>query len=223
MLKFIGCCEAAGEADEGYYVDADSPVDPALRGAVSEPIPDREFVPTIGVCLHEAAHALHLHARGYRIARAQVGQRNFIERAPGEGERMGDLEHVEAALAGDVGAGFAMFRTVYRIADGDIDIALDRIATGKHGTCDRCIAGFFSRHIARLTDTALPRSIWRQAESDVIELLTSGRAYSAINSLGNELREAKTMTGEAVHRHFEPYITFGSQPSNNGVDNALRN
>jgi hypothetical protein len=57
------------------------------------------------------------------------------------------------------------------------------------------------------------RGIWRLAETNVIEILTSRQAYLAIKSLGAELQDAKVMTGEAVHSHIEPFITFGSQPT----------
>jgi hypothetical protein len=215
LLRFIPCCEAAGPTtDIGYFIDADSPI-PPRAGPVSEPIPKREFVPTLGTCLHEAAHALYLHARGYRIARAQVGRRNFVDRAPGEGARMSSLEQIEAALAGDIGARHARVRFIYQIIDEEIDTAISRVATGKHGRCDHCIAGIFTRYIASFSDTpddpAVLRAIWRMAENNAIDLLTTRRAYLAIKSLGSELQEAKEMTGEAVHQHLEPYIEFGSQ------------
>lgn len=217
MLKFVPCCAAAGaDADYGYYVNADAPV-PSRAGPVSEPIPERKFEPTLDVCLHEASHALHLHARGYRIARAQVGRRNFIERAPGEGARMTSLEQIEAALAGDIGSCYATFRFISRMGDDEIDAALARVATGKHGNCDHCLAGIFTRHIASFSanpdDPAVIRAIWRRAECNVIEMLTSREAYIAINSLGDRLRGETEMTGEAVHNHIEPYVVFGSQPS----------
>lgn len=188
---------------------------PPRAGPVSEPLPERQFVPRIGVCLHEASHALHLHARGLRITRAKVGRRNFIERAPGEGARMSSLEQVEAALAGDIGASYAMCRAISRMHDDEIDAAIARVATGKHGSCDHCLAGVFTRHIAQFSDNpddpAVLREIWRLAEANVIGLLTSRPAYLAIKSLGVELQDAKEMTGEAVHQHLEPYIEFGSQ------------
>jgi hypothetical protein len=218
VLRFVACCEAAGPTDVGYFVDVDTPISPT-SGAVSEPLPDREFVPTLGVCLHEAAHALHLHARGYRIARAQVGRRNFIERAPGEGARMASLEQIEAALAGDIGARYGMFRSISRMGEDEIDAAIARVATGRHGTCDACIAGVFARYIASFsnnpTDPATLRAIWRRAESNTIDLLTSRRSYAAIRSLGERLQNETEMTGEAVHQHLEPYVAFGSQPTEN--------
>jgi hypothetical protein len=122
MLKFVACCEVAGPAASGYFADVDAPVHPHA-GPISAPIPEREFVPTIGVCFHEAAHALYLHARGFRIARAQVGRRNFIERAPGEGAWMTSLQHIEAALAGDIGTGYAACRAISRMHDDEIDTA----------------------------------------------------------------------------------------------------
>lgn len=216
LLKFVSCCEAASADAPGHYEDAAAPVSPRA-GPVSEPIPERQFVPIIGSCLHEAAHAIHLHARGYRIARAQVGRRNFIERAPGEGERMASLEQIEAALAGDIGSCYATFRFISRMGDDEIDAALARVATGKHGSCDHCLAGVFTRHIAQFSDNpadpAVLRGIWRLAESNAIEMLTSREAYIAINSLGDRLRGETEMTGEAVHNHIEPYVVFGSQPS----------
>jgi hypothetical protein len=216
LLRFIPCCEAAGATDVGYFVDADAPVSPT-SGAVSELIPEREFVPGIGTCYHESAHATYLHARGYRIARAQVGRRNFVERAPGEGARMSSLEQIEAALSGDIGAGYAMLRTIHRMGDDEIDIAIARVATGRHGSCDHCLAGFFTRHIAQFSDApddpAVLREIWRLAENNVIETLTSRKAYLAIRSLGLDLQETKEMNGGVVHEHLEPYISFGSQPT----------
>jgi hypothetical protein len=216
LLKFVSCCEAAGSTDVGYYVDADAPISPRA-GLVSEPLPEREFVPGIGVCLHEASHALHLHARGYRVASAQVGRRNFIERAPGEGARMTSLEQIEAALSGDIGTIYAMCRAINRMHDDEIDTAIARVTTGKHGSCDACIAGVFTRHIAQFSDNpddpAVLREIWRIAESNTIEMLTSRTAYLAVRSLGERLRNENQMAGEAVHQHLEPYIAFGSQPT----------
>ena len=219
MLKFVSCCEAAGPAaDYGYYVNSDAPI-PPRAGPVSEPIPERKFEPTLDVCLHEASHALHLHARGYRIARAQVGRRNFIERAPGEGAKMSSMEQIEAALAGDVGANYTLSRMIHRIGNDEIETALARVATGKHGSCDACIAGVFTRHIAEFSDApdklAVMREIWRRAECNVISLLTSRQAYFAVRSLGEMLRNENEMTGEAVHRIIDPYIEFGSQGSEN--------
>jgi hypothetical protein len=199
----------------GYYVDADTTVSSA-SGVVGELIPEREFEPTLGACLHEAAHALHLHSRGYRIARATVGRRNFIERALGEGARMTSLEQIEAALAGGIGASYASCRFVAQIGDDEIDTAVARVATSKHGSCDACIAGFFARHIASFSDTpdnpAVIRAIWRMAEDNVIDLLTTRHAYLAQRSLGERLQNETEMTGESVHQHLEPHIAFGSQP-----------
>lgn len=216
LLKFISCCEAAGPADFGYYVDADAPISSTTR-LVSEPIPERTFVPSIGVCFHESAHAVHLHSKGYRITRAQVGRRNFVERAPGEGARMTSLEQIEAALSGDIGTRYAMFRSISRMGDDEIDTAIARVATGKHGSCDHCLAGVFTRHIAQFSDNpadpSVLRAIWRLAEANVIEMLTSRPAYLAIKRLGVELQDAKEMIGEAAHHILEPYIAFGSQPT----------
>jgi hypothetical protein len=197
-------------------VEADAPVSPRA-GAVSEPLPEHQFVLGVCTCLHEAAHALHLHIRGYRIAGAQVWRRNFVERAPGEGNRMLNMEQIEAALAGDVGARYAMFRSISRMGDDEIDTAIARVATGKHGSCDHCLAGVFTRHIALFSDNpddpAVLREIWRIAESNTIEMLTSRHAYLAVRSLGERLRNENEMTGEAVHQHLEPYISFASQPT----------
>jgi hypothetical protein len=216
MLKFVACCEAAGPTDIGYFIDADAPI-PPRAGPVSELLPEREFVPDLGTCLHEAAHALHLHTRGYRIASAQVGRRNFIERAPGEGARMTNSEQIEAALAGDIGARYAMFHAISRMCDEEIDAAIARVATGKHGTCDHCLAGVFTRHIASLSDApdvpAVLRGIWRLAEANAIEMLTSRSAYLAVRSLGERLRNETEMAGKAVHEHLEPFVAFGSQPT----------
>jgi hypothetical protein len=216
MLKFVSCCEAAAPAGLGCFADADAPISPRA-GPIGAPIPEREFVPTIGVCFHEAAHALHLHARGFRIARAQVGRRNFIERALGEGARMTSLEQIEAGLAGDIGAGYAISRIIYRMCDDEIDAAIARVATGKHGSCDQCLAGIFTRHLATFSDApddpAVLREIWRLAEANMIEMLTSGPAYLAIKSLGVELQNVKEMAGETAHQNLEPYIAFGSQPT----------
>jgi hypothetical protein len=184
----------AGPTDVGYYVDADAPISDRA-GPVSEPLPDREFVPSIGTCSHESAHALHLHTRGYRITRAQVGRRNFVERAPGEGARMTSLEQIEAALSGNIGTRYAMFRSISRMGDDEIDTAIARVATGKHGSCDHCLAGVFTRHIASFSDApgdpAVLREIWRLAEVNVIGLLTSRTAYLAVRSLGERLRNEK--------------------------------
>jgi hypothetical protein len=54
------------------------------------------------------------------------------------------------------------------------------------------------------------REIWRLAEVNVIDMLTSRPAYLAVRSLGERLRNENEMTGEAVHQHLEPFITFGS-------------
>lgn len=215
MMQFVPCCEAAGgKAEYGYLVDEDAPPPRHAGPIIDPPLPERKFVPSLGTCLHEAAHAYHLHARGYRIARAQVGRRNFIERAPGEGARMASLEQIEAALAGEVGGNYAAGRQIRRMLDDEIDAALARVATGKHGSCDPCIAGVFTRHIARAADDpndpVLLREIWRVAEADVTALLTSRSAYRAIKSLGDRLRNENEMTGEAVHRTLEPYMAFGS-------------
>src|SRR5690606_16944004 len=137
---------AGPAADYGYYVNSDAPI-PPRAGHVSEPIPERKFEPTLDVCYHEAAHSVHLHARGYRIARAQVGRRNFIERAPGEGARMTSLEQIEAALAGEVGGNYATVHQIRRMIDEEINTAIARVATGRHGNCDHCLAGIFTRHI----------------------------------------------------------------------------
>jgi hypothetical protein len=183
LLKFVSCCEAAGASASGYYAD-------------------------------ESAHAVHLHARGYRIARAQVGRRNFIERAPGEGARMTSLDQIEAALSGDIGTIYAMCRAINRMHDDEIDAAIARVATGKHGSCDHCLAGVFMRHIASFSDTPdnldLMREIWRLAEANVIDLLTSRQAYLAVRSLGERLRNENELNGKAVHEYLEPYIAFGS-------------
>ena len=76
---------------------------------------------------------------------------------------------------------------------------------------------FFTRHIARFSDNpedpAVLREIWRIAESNMIEMLTSCHAYLAIKSLGVELQDAKEMAGESVHQNLEPYIAFGSKPT----------
>ncbi len=46
MLRFVACCQAAGPSSPGHYVDADAPVSPRA-GPVSEPLPEREFVPSL--------------------------------------------------------------------------------------------------------------------------------------------------------------------------------
>ena len=128
-----------------------------------------------------------------------------------------NAEQVEAALAGDIGTRYAMFRSISRMGDDEIDIAIARVTTGKHGSCDHCLAEVFTRHIASFSDTpdnpTVLRGIWRLAETNVIDMLTSRPAYLAIKSLGVELQDAKEMTGEAVHNFIEPYISFGSQPT----------
>jgi hypothetical protein len=151
MLRFVSCCEAAGPSSPGHYVDADAPI-PPRAGPVSEPLPDREFVPNIGTCLHESAHAFHLHARGYRIARAAVGRRNFIERAPGEGARMTSLQQIEAALAGDIGTRYAVFRAISRMCDEEIEppsLALRQESTA--------VATHALQESLRATSLAFPR------------------------------------------------------------------
>lgn len=215
MMQFVPCCEAAGgKAEYGYFVDEDGPLPWRAGPIIDPPLPERKFAPSLGTCYHEDAHACHLHARGYRIACGKVGRRNFIERAPGEGARMSNLEQIEAALAGEVGGNYAAGRQIRRMLDEEIDTALARVATGKHGSCDACLAGVFTCHIARAaddpTDPVLLRKIWRVAEADVIDLLTSRQAYLAIRCLGGRLRNENEMTGEAVHRTLEPYMAFGS-------------
>jgi hypothetical protein len=129
---------------------------------------------------------------------------------------MTSLQQIEAALAGDIGAAYAMCRAISRMNDDEID-AIARVATGKHGSSDHCLAGVFTRHIARFSDNpedpAVLREIWRIAESNMIEMLTSRHAYLAIKSLGVELQDAKEMAGESVHQNLEPYIAFGSKPT----------
>lgn len=85
---------------------------------------------------------------------------------------------IEAALAGDIGVAYALFRTINRMHDDEINTAIARVVTGRHGSCDACLAGVFTRHIAQFSDNpedpAVLRAIWRLAEANVIEMLTSG-------------------------------------------------
>ena len=64
-------------------------------------------------------------------------------------------------------------RAISRMGDDEIDTAIARVATGKHGSCDHCLAGVFTRHIAKFSDNpddpAVLREIWRLAEANVIE------------------------------------------------------
>lgn len=210
-LVFQACCPAAGAKSEtGYLVPADSLL--PYAGEVVDETP-REVPPlSLEVALHEAAHAVHLHSRGYRISRVTIGQRNFVERAPGEGRRMTDLHQIEAALAGDVGALFAAHRMIHRPFNEEVDLALSRVASGCHGTCDHCIAGLFARHVASRSggqDDALARDVWRVAEADVIDLLCSPRMSAAIHSLAACLMADPDLTGEAAHSTIEDFIVFG--------------
>ena len=88
---------------------------------------------------------------------------------------MTSLQQIEAALAGDIGAAYAMCRAISRMNDDEIDTAIARVATGKHGSSDHCLAGVFTRHIAGFSDNpedpAVLREIWRIAESNMIEML----------------------------------------------------
>lgn len=209
---FQACCPAAGAAaSTGYLVPVDAPLSfagPVVETNVAEPPP-----PSQGAALHEAGHAVHLHARGYRLARVEVGTRNFTERAPGEGQKMSYLEQIEAALAGDIGARYAVARNIHRMLDTEIDEALARVATGCHGTCDHCIAGVFARSIAALgtaTDDTLARDVWRVAEGDVVEFLTSNAARNAIIALGGQLLAERQVDGEAAHKIINEYIEFGA-------------
>jgi hypothetical protein len=59
---------------------------------------------------------------------------------------------------------------------------------------------------------AVIRAIWRMAEDNVIEMLTTRHACLAMRSLGERLRNEKEMAGEVVHEQLDPFIAFGSKP-----------
>lgn len=209
---FQACCAAAGaDATTGYIVPVDAPHSGAgpIVDTAARPTPEVPFE----TALHEASHAAHLHCRGYRIASARIGLRNCVERAPGEGRRMTDLEQIEAALAGDIGALYAGHSAIWRPPNEDIDAALARVATGCHGKCDHCIAGTFARHIATRgdpADAALARDTWRLAEADTIALIQQPRVAAAIRKLAERLLVSRSLAGDEVHHILSNYIEFGA-------------
>lgn len=124
-----------------------------------------------------------------------------------------DLEQVEAAVAGDIGARYAEFRATALTSDAEIDHALTRVATGCHGTCDACLAGVFARHIAGRRTPADARNVWRTAEWNVVDLLANGRARAAIVELAEALQPAGELSGLAIHNMLSSRFAFGSAPS----------
>ena len=180
-----------------------------LPEMVVDAVPVQAPPRTNRAAIHEAAHALFVHALGFQILQITAdGQPHCAH-----GHIPDHTARVAIALAGDHGERLILHRLEYRPLCDEVAATFQVVREMRFGGCDGCSAAFglFCALGSSAADEVLLAAN-RTVEAATIALIREPISTAAIRHLSEALMSIGTVSGPEVHRIFEEVgVGFGSR------------